>query len=62
MVINNIERYVAVGKELILYSKKGIDTQIDLKIRYRINKEGLSLERFSERSFFYCIFGVVLIK
>ena len=46
MVINNIERYVAVGKELILYSKKGIDTQIDLKIRYRINKEDKEIRLF----------------
>lgn len=46
MVINNIERYVAVGKELILYSKKGIDTQIDLKIRYRINKEEKEIRLF----------------
>ena len=46
MVINNIERYVAVGKELILYSRKGIDTQIDLKIRYRINKEDKEIRLF----------------
>lgn len=39
MLINDLEKHVLVGKELIVYSKTNLNTQIDLKIRYKINKE-----------------------
>lgn len=39
MVINDIEKHVAIGNELIIYSKTNINSKVDLKIGYKINKE-----------------------
>lgn len=39
MVINDIEKHIAIGKELIVYSKTNLSINLDLKIGYRINKE-----------------------
>lgn len=39
MVINDIEKHIAIGREIILYSKTNLRVNLDLKIGYRINKE-----------------------
>lgn len=39
MVINNMEKHIAIGNEIIVYSKTNLKTGLDLKVRYKINKE-----------------------
>ena len=39
MVINDIEKHIAIGREIIVYSKTNINSKLDLKIGYKINKE-----------------------
>ena len=39
MVINDLEKRIAIGNELILYSKTNINISLDLKIGYRVDKE-----------------------
>ena len=39
MVISEIEKHVAIGRETILYSKSNLKLDYDLKIKYRIDKE-----------------------
>lgn len=39
MVISDIEKHIAIGNEIILYSKTNLKVNLDLKIGYRINKE-----------------------
>ena len=43
MVIEDLDKRVAIGKELILYSKTNISVNCDLKIGYRIDKEEKSI-------------------
>lgn len=38
-MVTNIERHIAIGKDIIIYSKTDINKEIDLKIGYKINKE-----------------------
>lgn len=38
-MVTNIEKHIAIGKDIILYSKTDINKEIDLKIGYKINKE-----------------------
>lgn len=39
MVISNLDKYIAIGDELIVYSRTNLNLNIDLKVRYKINKE-----------------------
>lgn len=39
MVINDIGRHIAIGRETIVYSKNNVNIDYDLKIKYKINKE-----------------------
>ncbi len=38
-MVTNIERHIAIGNDIVIYSKTDINREIDLKIRYKINKE-----------------------
>ena len=46
MVINDLDKRVAIGKELILYSKTNINVNCDLKISYRIDVEDKSIRLY----------------
>lgn len=46
MVINDLDKRVAIGKELILYSKTNINVNCDLKISYRIDIEDKSIRLY----------------
>lgn len=46
MVINDLDKRVAIGKELILYSKTNISVSCDLKISYRIDTEDKSIRLY----------------
>ncbi len=46
MVIEDLDKRVAIGKELILYSKTNISVNCDLKIGYRIDKEEKSIRLY----------------
>lgn len=39
MINNNMQRYIAVGKEVIIYNRDFLDADRALKIRYKINDE-----------------------
>lgn len=39
MVVQDISEYVAIGKEIIVYSKEKLKNSCELKIRYKIDKE-----------------------
>lgn len=38
-MVTNIERHIAIGKDIIIYSKTDINKEIDFKIAYKINKD-----------------------
>lgn len=38
-MVTNIERHIAIGKDIIIYSKIDINKEIDFKIAYKINKD-----------------------
>ncbi len=38
-MVTNIERHIAIGRDIIIYSKTDINREIDLKVGYKINKE-----------------------
>ena len=42
MVINDIEKHIAIGRDIIVYSKTNINSKLDLKIGYKINKEEIN--------------------
>ncbi len=46
MIINDLEKHIAIGKEIIVYSKQDLNTNIDLKVNYRINKEDKEIRIF----------------
>lgn len=46
MVINDIGKFVAIGKETIVYSKSNINIDYDLKIKYRIDKENKEIRLY----------------
>ncbi len=46
MIIEDIDKYVAIGKEIIAYSSKNIQIDYDLKIRYKIDKENKEIRLY----------------
>ena len=46
MIVNNLDRFIAIGKELIVYSKTNLNINCDLKIRYRIDSENKEIRLY----------------
>lgn len=46
MVIESIDKNVAIGREIIAYSKNDLKYSCDLKLRYRIDKENKEIKLF----------------
>ena len=46
MVVSDIEKHVAIGRETIVYSKNNIKLDYDLKIKYRIDKENKEIRLY----------------
>lgn len=46
MVVNDIGKHIAIGKEIIVYSKTNLNVDYDLKIRYKIEKENKEIRLY----------------
>ena len=47
MIVNNLDRYVAVGKEMIIYSQANLNSNnIGYKLRYKIDDENREIRLY----------------
>mgnify|MGYP001852347073 FL=1 len=61
MINNDIQRYIAIGKEVIIYNRDLLNADKALKIRYKINDEEREIRlydvpkilEFQEKSIIY---------